>query len=105
MGCTGTYTNSDIDTPGCVNFPYCSHYGGAFYNPIPPWLRGGEAWHSDIPKGEARALIDGPTLLRYLLADGGKMRMDCNPTKYGRMFRHPKVTGRWTTQETLSFID
>ncbi len=94
----------------------------------PPW-EVEEARHSDIPKGMARALEDGqlpiivyrhaaltfrdrdndwkrpwqgeertpPRHLRW-----GRAR---NFTPWARMFRHPKLTGQDTTQETLSSLD
>ncbi len=114
----------------CVNYPYCSHVGGAFYNPIPPWQRREEARQSDKPKGMARALEDGQLpIIAYRTADQytrdrdndwklpwqGEERTPPRFVTWGRRrsfipweqlrFRHPKVTGRHTTQETLSFID
>ncbi len=106
MECSGDYTTPPgPDTMSCVNYPYCSHVGGAFYNPIPPWQRREEARHSDIPKGMARALEDGQITLYDERLYGSKLVRYPGGTPWGIMFRHPKITGHHTTQETLSFID
>ena len=120
MECTGDYINRDNwsddrferwrrsqggGSLACGSYPYCSHYGGAFFDPIPPWLRREEARHSDIPKGMARALIDGQLSLGDWTPYGSSWYHYPGGTPYARMFRHPRITGKWTTQETLSFID
>jgi hypothetical protein len=44
MECTGTY--SPIKVIGtCIRYPYCAHYGGAFYTPY-----FGEAWRQGKPE-------------------------------------------------------
>ena len=53
----------------------------------------------------ARALEDGQMTLYDRSLYGSKLAWFPNGTPWGIMFRHPKITGRHTTQETLSFID
>jgi hypothetical protein len=53
----------------------------------------------------ARALEDGQMTLYDRSLYGSKLAWFPHGTPWGIMFRHPKITGRHTTQETLSFID
>jgi len=116
MECTGTYSECTHEDPNlcscgpCLNYPTCSHYGGAFYNPLPPWERQWTENRQDKPR--RIVLIRSVWHLPY----DSEMAYQIHTIWHGqrsvayaaavnRNRNNPRRTGRGTTQESLSLLD